>query len=227
MLTLPKIKICGITTPETYACCVKEGVDFIGIMQHPASPRYIPAPVAANILKACDDEHTHRPAIVAVCVDANDAQLEYIMQTIKPDLWQCHGQETPDRISAIKQKWGRPVIKAISISCADDLLKTQQFTTADYWLFDAKPPSNNSLGGGNALRFDWTILQQADWKDLPERPWFLAGGLQLDNIYTALTTTQAPMIDLSSGVESARGVKSSAKITTFMRTLRHMASSHA
>jgi phosphoribosylanthranilate isomerase len=136
---------------------------------------------------------------------------------VRLDLLQLHGNETPERVEAIRLEYGLPVMKVLSVSVADDLAAAEPYlAVADRLLFDAKPPKGALLPGGNAVSFDWTILTGRKWG----LPWMLAGGLTPANVAEAIRISGAPCVDVSSGVESAPGVKDAAKIQAFIRAAR-------
>jgi phosphoribosylanthranilate isomerase len=152
-----------------------------------------------------------------VTVDAGDDLLGAIAAAMRPALIQLHGRETPARAAAVKAMTGLPVMKAVSVSQASDLDKAAAFAgVSDLFLFDAKPPKDAVLPGGNAVTFDWSVLSGFN----PGVPWFLAGGLDLGNVAEAIAIADPPGIDLSSGVESAPGVKDLAKIAAFVAAVR-------
>jgi len=156
-------------------------------------------------------------AKVALTVNADDSTLDAIVNTVPLDMIQLHGSEPPARVRQIKARYGLPVMKAIGISDATDLGKLEQYyQDADQILIDAKPPQNGPLPGGNGLSFDWRLITGRRWPV----PWMLAGGLTPDNAAQAVQMTGACQLDLSSGVESAPGVKDAEKIRAFMAAIR-------
>lgn len=159
----------------------------------------------------------HRAEKVALTVDANDATLDAIVAALGPDMLQLHGKETPERVAAIRARFGLPVMKAIGVATAADLSRTADYAdVADMILFDAKPPRDAVLPGGNGRAFDWTILQGRG----TEPPWMLSGGLDAGNVAEALRITGATRVDVSSGVESAPGVKDPQRIRAFVAAAR-------
>ena len=182
-------------------------------MFFPRSPRHLSLERAA----ALSGRVAGRAAVVALCVDADDAELAAIMGAAAPDLLQLHGRESPDRVAAVRARFGRPVIKAVGVSTRADLAAVlAQTGAADEILFDAKPPAGSALPGGNGLRFDWTILAALD---LPV-PFMLSGGLDPGNVGEAVAVTRPGAVDVSSGVETAPGVKDPDKIRAFVRAAR-------
>lgn len=207
------IKICGLKTPEALEAALAGGASHVGFIFFPKSPRNI-EPTAAGALRAVARS---RAQAVAVTVDADDAFLDAIAAAMAPDMLQLHGKETPERVAEVKARYGLPVMKALPVSEAADLEKATAFTgVADRLLFDAKPPKGSELPGGNGVSFDWTIL-----KGLPAATdYLLSGGLNAGNIAQALKQANPPGLDVSSGVESAPGVKDVALIRGFFEAVR-------
>jgi len=210
---MTQAKICGLSTPETVRAALDGGAAFIGFMFFDASPRNI-APDAAGRLAAAVRS---RAKTVAVTVDADDAALDRIVLHLAPDLIQLHGKETPARARQIAQRTGAGVIKVLSVSESRDLDAARDFeSVVDHLMFDAKPPRDASRPGGLGARFDWDILTGRRF----ERPWFLAGGLDPWNVTEAISRTQAPLVDVSSGVERGAGLKDPALISAFLDAVR-------
>ena len=207
------IKICGLTTDETLLAALDEGANHIGFIFFSKSPRHI-EPAAAGMLR----KHAlGRAKAVAVTVNADDDALDAIVTQMAPDIMQLHGSETPERVRAVKQHYGLPVMKAFSISEATDLAQVGQFSdVADRLLFDAKPPKDSQLPGGNGVSFDWRILAALD----RNVDYMLSGGLNAANIGDALRLSNPPGIDISSGVERAPGIKDAALIAEFFKAVR-------
>ena len=207
------IKICGLKTPEALVRRTFRRGEPCRLHLLPESPRNI-EPDAAGRLR-----ETIRGAAkaVAVTVDADDPLLDRIVSAMKPDMLQLHGKETPERVAAVKARHGLPVMKALSVSEAADLDKIAPYLgIADRFLFDAKPPQGSELPGGNGVSFDWRLLRRVD----PQLDYLLSGGLNARNIGEALRLADPPGIDISSGVESAPGVKDSGLIGEFFRAVR-------
>ncbi len=202
------IKICGLSTPETVAAALDGGASHVGFIFFAKSPRNVTPEQAGRLRGAAKD----RALAVAVTVDASDAELDRIVAAMAPDMLQLHGAETPQRVRDIKARYGLPVMKAFSISEAADLDKTAPFAgIADRFLFDARPPKNSELPGGNGVSFDWTLLES-----LPEgTDYLLSGGLNASNVGEAIRLSHPPGLDVSSGVESAPGVKNETLIARF------------
>lgn len=214
------IKICGLSTPETLEAALDAGADMVGFVFFPPSPRTLDFAQAASL----SSKVRGRALKVALSVDADDALLAGIVESLKPDILQFHGRETPQRILAAKARFGLPVMKAIHVSEPADLAAIATYNeSADRLLFDARPPKGAVLPGGNGAAFDWTILDGVQ----TARPWMLSGGLDPDNVAEALRITRAPGIDVSSGVETAPGVKNIALIQKFVGAARIAAAAAA
>lgn len=209
----PAIKICGLTTTGTLDAALDDGATFVGAVVFQKSPRHI-SPSNAGVLF---ERARGRAKIVAVVVDPDDALLEKIGRTLRPDFVQLHGRETPDRVRAVRALTGAGVIKALSIREPRDLDAAAQWEPhVNHLMFDARPPEGSALPGGVGHSFDWSLLAGRAFG----KPWFLAGGLNPDNVAEALAVTGAPMVDVSSGVERAPGVKDAARIAAFMQAVR-------
>jgi len=212
----PHTKICGISTLEAARVAADNGAAFLGFIHFAKSPRHLGIDAMAALMQAVRDDGIRLP-LVGVTVDPDDALLLALRDTVKPDMVQLHGHEKPERVADVKALTGLPVIKAISVSNADDLNAAKAHEDgADYLLFDAKAPKDAVLPGGLGLSFDWTLLAGRSW----EKPWFLAGGLDPDNVAEALRISGAEYLDVSSGVESAPGVKSPELISRFLRNAK-------
>jgi phosphoribosylanthranilate isomerase len=206
------VKICGLKTPDTIAAAIEGGASHVGFIFFAKSPRYI-EPVEAGRLR---EAVRGRAQAVAVVVDADDAFLDAIVSEMQPDMLQLHGKETPERVAEVQARYSLPVMKAFSISEAVDLQKIEPYLgVADRFLFDAKPPKGSELPGGNGISFDWRLLQSLD----PDLDYLLSGGLNAENIGEALRLCNPPGIDISSGVESAPGVKDVAAIRAFFHAI--------
>lgn len=207
------IKICGLSTPETVAAALDAGASHIGFIFFAKSPRNVTPAEAGRLRQAARE----RALAVAVTVDADDATLSAIFTEMAPDIFQLHGHESPERVAEVKTRYKLPVMKAFSISTAADLDKIEPYVgVADRFLFDAKPPKGSELPGGNGVSFDWTLLAGLD----PSIDYMLSGGLNAQNIGEALRLANPPGIDISSGVESAPGVKDVAMIDAFFEAVR-------
>ena len=209
----PLVKICGLSTEETLDAALDAGAERIGLVFFPRSPRHVGLDRAAELAARARG----RAAIVALVVDADDTTLDAIVVAAAPDRLQLHGGETPARLEAIRARYGRPVVKALGISSAADLAVVPAYAAvADEILFDAKPPKGARLPGGNGVPFDWRILRGLDLAV----PFMLSGGLDPGNVGEALRVTRAPAVDVSSGVETAPGVKDPALIAAFVEAAR-------
>lgn len=204
-----EVKICGIRDAEGLDAAVGAGADFIGFVFFPPSPRAV-TPAEAGALSA---RQAGGPVRVGLFVDPTDELLAATLAEAPLGLIQLHGEETPARAAAIRARFGLPVMKALGIGAPEDLAAVDAFApVVDRFLFDAKPPPGGPLPGGNAQPFEWRLMAG---RAIP-RPWLLAGGLTPGNVVEAIRTARAPGVDVSSGVERARGVKDPALIRAFV-----------
>ena len=201
-------KICGLSTPETLDAAVAAGARFVGFVTYPHSPRHI---ASNDVLKALGARVPTSVIRTGLFVDADDALLDERLATGAIDLLQLHGAETPERVAAIKARTGKAVMKVIKVGEASDIERgiAAYAGVADRLMFDV---AGGTLPGGNATAFDWTFLSG---RTVP-LPWLLAGGLTPDNVAEAVRVTGARTVDVSSGVESSRGVKSVELIRAFL-----------
>jgi len=207
------VKICGLSTPETLDVALEAGADMVGFVFFPASPRNISLPLAAELGTRVNG----RAEKVALTVDADDRLLANIVDVLRPDLLQLHGKETPARVGAIAQRFGLAVMKALPIETKADLGAIPPYLkVVDRFLFDARAPRDATRPGGLGKPFDWQLLERLDLAV----PFMLAGGVDPDNVAEAIRITRAPSVDVSSGVESAPGVKDPAKIRAFIQAAR-------
>lgn len=205
----PAVKICGLTEPAGVAAAVEAGARYVGFVFFPKSPRHVTADQAAALAATVP----LGVAKVGLFVNPDDALLQEVLARVPLDIIQLHGQETPARVAQIRQLAGLPVMKAVGVAEPRDLDALWDYgLVADMLLIDAKPPKNAALPGGNGLAFDWRLL--AGRQIL--KPWLLAGGLTPDNVSQALRLTRAQGVDVSSGVESAPGVKDPELIRRFI-----------
>jgi phosphoribosylanthranilate isomerase len=207
------VKICGLSTEETLAAALAAGADMVGFVHYPKSPRHLPLAAAPALVERAGG----RAKKVLLTVDADDDLLAAAISAFKPDILQLHGAETPARVAAIRGRFGRPVMKAIGLGTRADLAQIASYEkVADLLLFDAQPADAAALPGGNGRAFDWALLRgQAIAK-----PWLIGGGLTPANVAAAIAATGAQGVDVSSGVESARGVKDIGKIAGFVAAAR-------
>ncbi|WP_172293015.1 phosphoribosylanthranilate isomerase [Pseudoruegeria sp. HB172150] len=207
-----RIKFCGLRTASDIEAAARVGAAYVGFNFFPKSPRYVDIDTAAELaaqvpMAICK---------VALTVNADDATLDAITAKVPLDMLQLHGSETPDRVREVKARYGLPVMKAVGIATADDLpLLEGYLKAADQIMVDAKPAPGAELPGGNGVPFDWRLVAGRRWPV----PWMLAGGLTADNVAEAVRLTGARQVDLSSGIESAPGVKDPAKIAAFAAAL--------
>lgn len=212
-----RAKICGINSRLALDAAVAGGAGFVGFVFYMKSPRAVTAGEAAA-LGATTPNGIKK---VGLFVDDSDDRLAEIINATKLDMLQLHGKETPERVDAIKQRFGLPVMKAVSIAEAADLAVADGYLGhADWLLFDAKPPPQmtGALPGGNALRFDWQLLAGRSWP----LPWMLSGGLTAENLAEAVRISGARVVDVSSGVESRPGQKDPVKIAAFLAAAKQL-----
>ena len=208
-----RVKICGLTEPRTVAAAVAEGAAYVGLVFFPKSPRHL-EPDAARALAIGVPPGV---AKVALVVDPDDDVLEGILRAVPIDMVQLHGAESPARVREIRVRFGLPVMKAVGVAEAADLEAIATYeAVADQILVDARAPKGAALPGGNGLSFDWRLIAGRQW----QKPWMLAGGLTPANVAEAIRLTGARQVDVSSGVESAPGVKDPARIAAFIAAAR-------
>jgi phosphoribosylanthranilate isomerase len=207
------VKICGLKTPEALDAAITAGADMAGFVVFAPSPRHLD-PAAGRGLVA---RARGRLQTVALTVDADDALLAEVVEALAPDLLQLHGKETPERVAAVRARFGRPVVKALAVAEAADLSPILVYAAvADKILFDARAPKGATRPGGLGQPFDWRLLQNLD----PGLAFMLSGGLDAGNVAEALRITRAPAVDVSSGVERTPGEKDPEKIVAFVRAAR-------
>jgi len=210
-----EVKICGLSEPLGLAAAVEGGARFVGFVFFPRSPRNVSLAEAAGLAERVPQG----VARVGLLVDPSDADLETLLDRVPLDLLQLHGEEPPERVAAIRARFGRPVMKVVKIAGKADVAAARAYEpVADRLLFEAKPPKSmtNALPGGNAVAFDWRLLAGQRWA----RPWMLAGGLKADNLAEAVATSGARAVDVSSGVERVPGEKDPALIREFLERAR-------
>ncbi|MCA1478420.1 phosphoribosylanthranilate isomerase [Bradyrhizobium sp. NBAIM08] len=207
------VKICGLSTPETLETALEAGADMVGFVFFPPSPRHLSLELGRDLGR----QVKRRALKVALTVDADDATLDSIMDALSPDIFQLHGGESVARLRDLKQRFGRPVMKAVPVATAADLAVLPGYAAvADRILFDARAPKDATRPGGLGEPFDWHLLEKLDLK----LPYMVSGGLHAENLAEALRVTRASGVDVSSGVESAPGVKDPDMIKAFLRAAR-------
>lgn len=207
------MKFCGLTRPDDVAAAAKAGAAYMGLVFFDKSPRNLSLETARELATLAPPGL----AKVALTVNADDAMLDALMEIVPVDMVQLHGSESPARVAEVRARTGLPVMKAVGLAVAEDLAQIDDYSVvADQILIDAKPPRNATLPGGNGLSFDWRLLAGRKYWT---KPWMLAGGLTPENVAEAVRLTGARQVDLSSGIESAPGVKDAAKMTAFARAL--------
>ncbi len=209
------VKICGLSTLESVDAAIDAGAALVGLVFYPRSPRHVSFPQARKLA----DHARGRAKIVALVVDAGDAALQEIDNIASPDLYQAHGSETPQRVQEMAALTGKPVIKAIKVGVIADIARAADYAgKASLILYDAKAPEAlvNALPGGNGLAFDWSLLGSASQSE----GFILSGGLTPENVARAIRVTGAPIVDVSSGVESAPGVKDLSLIRKFIEAAK-------
>lgn len=212
-----KVKICGLKDIAAIDVAINAGADFIGLVFYPASPRHISVDEAARLAAHIQSRGVAKKAMsVALLVDPDDALLEQVAGAVSPDMIQLHGSETPERVAAVKERYNIPIIKALALSRESDFNLVRAYEAVTDWLlFDAKP-APDGLPGGTGKTFDWGLLKGRAFS----RPWMLSGGLTPFNVAEALSALSPDAVDVSSGVEAARGVKDAAKIHAFIEAAK-------
>lgn len=209
MTAAVRVKICGLRSPADVAAAAAAGAAYAGFVFFPKSPRHLSLDDGRLAALAAPEGLCK----VALTVDADDATLDAIVDSVPLDMLQLHGHESPERVAAVRARYGLPVMKAMGVADEGDLAGLLEMSlAADQILIDAKPPRDSVLPGGNGLSFDWRLVGQRRWL----KPWMLAGGLTADNVAEAIRLTNARQVDVSSGVESGRGVKDHALIGEFV-----------
>jgi len=212
------IKICGLSTPEGVHAASENGATHLGFIFFEKSPRHVQPKQAAELIA-----NVHGIETVAGTVNADDEYLDEIVNTMKPSMLQLHGKESLERVAQVKQRYSLPVIKAFAVSSENDVAAISSYAPiVDLLLVDAKPPKGSKLPGGNGVSFNWSLLDQLQ----TAKPVLLSGGIDMDNVMAAMDHVLAEKscvkgIDVSSGVESAPGVKEISKIEGFLAQCRH------
>jgi phosphoribosylanthranilate isomerase len=204
-----QVKICGINSADGADAALRAGADFAGLVFFPPSPRNVRSDQATSLAARLRG----RARTVALLVDPSDEAIASAIAAAQPDFLQLHGRETPARIAEIRGRFNKPVIKALPVADASDLPVVASYEpVADMILFDAKAPDGATRPGGHGAAFDWQILRGHSFK----RPWILGGGLNAENVARAMDVSGAQAVDVSSGVETAPGVKSAEMIAAFV-----------
>jgi len=207
------VKICGLKTPDALDAALEAGADMVGFVFFPPSPRNLGIEAA----RALGERVNGRAKKVALSVDATDAELERAVEALQPDMLQLHGKETPERVVAVRSRFGLPVMKALPIEARADLSPIRIYAKVSDWLlFDGRAPREATRPGGLGKTFDWSLLANID----PGVPFMLSGGLDAGNVAEALRIARAGAVDVSSGVERAPGEKDPDKIRAFIRAAR-------
>ena len=229
------VKICGLKTAESLEVALDAGADLVGFVFFPPSPRHLDGATARALGRLV----AGRARKVALTVDPDNVLLATVIEVLQPDLLQLHGSEPPERVAAVKERFGLPVMKAIHVESSADLLMVPSYAAvadhllfdgaagvgelqgvvqevADHLLFDARPPRDATRPGGLGNPFNWKLLQSLE----PGVPFLLSGGLDAGNVAEAVGVTRASGVDVSSGVERAPGQKDSDKIRAFIRAVR-------
>ncbi|MCB5945868.1 phosphoribosylanthranilate isomerase [Acidocella sp. KAb 2-4] len=205
---MTKVKICGVNSPAAFDAVAEAGAEYLGFVFFPPSPRYV-TPAEAAILSA---RQAGGPLRVGLFVNPGFDEIDAVLQTISLDILQVHA--APATVAALRDRFGRPVWRQLGVASAADFPAADE--RADGYVVEAKPPPGATRPGGNAVRADWALL--ATFR--PAKPWLLAGGLNPGNVAEAIARTGAPGVDVSSGVETAPGVKSPELIRAFVRAAR-------
>jgi phosphoribosylanthranilate isomerase len=207
---ITKVKICGIRTPDAMTAALESGADFVGLVFHPASPRYVEIEVAAYLANYVP------PSVMVVGLFSNPSEktLEETLQNVRIDMIQLHGHESPQNCAAIKARFSKPIIKALSASELDNA--TAFAAVCDWLIIDAPAPAGATYEGGHGNGFDWSVLKEFN----PGKPWMLAGGLSPDNVEDAIRSTHPMGVDVSSGVEITKGIKDVGKIRAFIQAAK-------
>ncbi|HKQ95573.1 MAG TPA: phosphoribosylanthranilate isomerase [Aestuariivirgaceae bacterium] len=209
-----EVKICGLKTPSTLKAALDGGADYVGLVFYRPSPRNVDIETAAQLAA----EARGRAKVVALIVDAADTEIERIARTVRPDFFQAHGREDAERVRSIASATGIAVIKAVKVASEADVATARSFDrAAALVLFDAKAAeSGPALPGGNGVPFDWRLIKRGG----APQAFMLSGGLTPENVAEAIAQTGAPIVDVSSGVESAPGIKDPRRILNFIEAAR-------
>lgn len=208
------VKICGINSVESGDAAIRTGADFAGLVFHAESRRNL----TLEFARALAGHLRGRIKLVALMADLGDEQIAAIVQAVGPDFLQLHGSETPERIAALRTRFDTGILKSIPVADAADLADVARYeAVSDMLLFDAKAPKGAAVPGGHGAAFDWQLLRGRSFS----KPWLLAGGLNPRNAARAIASSGAPGVDVSSGVETAPGMKSAELIRAFVEAARN------
>ncbi|CUH75140.1 phosphoribosylanthranilate isomerase [Tropicibacter naphthalenivorans] len=208
-----RVKICGLTRAADVEAVAEAGASYAGFVFFPKSPRNVSVAQARELAVLAPVGL----AKVGLVVNPTDALLDEILAEVPLDIIQLHGAESPERVAEVRARYGLPVMKAVGVAEEADLAKVASYQgVADQILIDAKPPKEADLPGGNGLAFDWRLVAGRRFG----KPWMLAGGLTPENVGTAVAMTGVRQVDVSSGVESAPGVKDAGTIRAFVEAAR-------
>jgi phosphoribosylanthranilate isomerase len=205
----PLVKICGINSPVAFGAAVEAGADYIGFVFYPPSPRYVTLAEAAEMTVGCA---ANFPLRVGLFVNPSESEIDDVLTEVSLDVLQIHG--TAEQVAALRNRFGRAVWHQLGVASEADFPSLHD--VADGFLIEAKPPEGATRPGGNGVRANWDLLSRFHHP----KPWLLAGGLNPGNVAEALRATGAPGVDVSSGVETAPGVKSPALIKAFVKAAR-------
>jgi phosphoribosylanthranilate isomerase len=209
-----EVKICGLTRAEDVESAIHYGADFLGFIIEAKSPRRLSVSKARPMFDTTEGLAKR----VAVTVNADDSLLDDIATRLRPDYVQCHGDESVERLAAISKRYAFKVIKACAIASDDDMKTASEYAgVTDLILFDSKPPKGSNVRGGHGIAVDWNIIRKAPTPKI----YALAGGLNPNTVRNAIKTTNAPILDVSSGVERAKGIKDAKKIEAFMKAAKN------
>lgn len=208
-----RVKICGLRSRAEAVAAGKAGAAYVGLVIFPPSPRGVSLADARWIAEGVPEGLLR----VALTVDADDAMLSELIGTVPIDMLQLHGRESPERVAEVRDRFARPVMKAVGIAGEPDLDAIDAYErVADQILVDARPPRGADRPGGHGIAFDWRLLAGRRWR----RPWMLAGGLTPENVAEAVRLTGAEQVDVSSGVEARPGYKDLARVAAFVQAAR-------
>jgi len=213
-----QIKICGLKDAQLARYAHENGANFLGFIHFEKSPRHLSLNDMASLMTEIRSTHP-MAKLVSVVVDPEDSLLEVLASRLKPDFIQLHGKESPERVAEIKQRFHIPLIKAISVLESGDIATASAYEAhVDYLLFDAKTPKGSDLPGGMGVRFDWKIMGHYN----SPKPYFLAGGIDINSVDQAISETKTRMIDVSSGVELQPGLKDATRLKAFLDHVTHL-----